>query len=212
MNDNLLGTKKGKILVFLLSGPKKMTEIKEIISSYDVLRYNILELQQEGYIKKTESRDNKRKYIVTLTEKGRQIADKLKEAENVSQGIRINSDSGEEINIPLSQEEAEKTQNLRFLFHVNVLDDHITVEEVVPGKPSRIFNIYIRQNGGGNFRLWCEYDNSFDCLHVRAAWTYRQVQQMMMAYRGKTKVCPVCGFENPENAKYCMNCGAKLGN
>ncbi|WMT51836.1 MAG: zinc-ribbon domain-containing protein [Ferroplasma sp.] len=209
MNENLLGTKKGKILVFLLSGPKMMTELKSVISSYDVLRYNILELQSSGYITKTESRDNNRKYVVSLTEKGREVAQNLKNAEEVSEGrIRINGD--DEINIQLSTEEIEKSKNLRFLFHVNVLDDHITVEEVVPGKNPRIFNIYIKQNGGGNFRLWCEQDNSYDCWHVRAAWGYPQVQAMMMRYKGKTKICPVCHFENPENAKFCMNCGAKL--
>jgi len=116
----------------------------------------------------------------------------------------------DEINIQLSRDEIEKSKNLRFLFHVNVLDDHITVEEVVPGKNPRIFNIYIKQNGGGNFRLWCEQDNSYDCWHVRAAWGYPQVQQMMMRYKGKIKICPACEYENPENAKFCMNCGAKL--
>ncbi|PYB67472.1 hypothetical protein DMB44_09065 [Thermoplasma sp. Kam2015] len=33
---------------------------------------------------------------------------------------------------------------------------------------------------------------------------------MMMHYREKTKICPVCGYENPEEVKFCMNCGAKL--
>ena len=50
MNNDLFGTKKSKILISLLSGPKKMTELQDIISSYDVLRYNVLELQTEGLI------------------------------------------------------------------------------------------------------------------------------------------------------------------
>ena len=217
MNDNLLGTKKGKILVFLLSGPKMMTELKEIISSYDVLRYSILELQTLGYIKKNEQRDGNRRFLVSLTDKGKEMALRLKEAEQVaeaptsqeaSEGI-IHVD-GEEINIKLNPEEQKNSQYLKYLFHFNVLDNHITVEEAVPGKPTRIFNIYIKQNGGGYFRLWCEADNSYDCWHVKEAWGYPQVQQMMMHYTGKTKICPVCSHENRENANFCENCGAKL--
>ena len=216
MNDSFLGTKKGKILQFLLSGPKMMTELKSIISSYDVLRYNILELQTGGYITKNEYREDKRKYIVTLTDKGREIALRLKEAQEVSEtpidqeaeGV-IHID-GEEINVALTPEERENSQYLKFLFHFNVLDNHITVEEAVPGKRSRIFNIYVKQNGNGIFRLWCEQDDSYECWHVREAWTYPQVQKMMTQYKGKVKICPVCGAENRERAHYCDNCGAKL--
>jgi DNA-binding HxlR family transcriptional regulator/ribosomal protein L40E len=216
MNDSFLGTKKGKILQFLLSGPKMMTELKSIISSYDVLRYNILELQTGGYITKNEYREDKRKYIVTLTDKGREIALRLKEAQEVSEtpidqeaeGV-IHID-GEEINVALTPEERENSKYLKFLFHFNVLDNHITVEEAVPGKRSRIFNIYVKQNGNGIFRLWCEQDDSYECWHVKEAWGYPQVKKMMTQYKGRVKICQVCGYENPENAKFCMECGAKL--
>ena len=213
MNEDLLGTKKGKILLYLLSGPKMMTELKSIISSYDVLRYNILELQTEGYINKKENRDDKRKFLVSLTDNGREMALRLKEAQKVS-GVSIvqpeEEEKGEKLNLELTDRKVEKAKYLKVLYHVNVLDDHITVEELRPNKPSRIFNIYIRKNGGGNFRLWCEFDDSYECWHVQAAWTYPQVQKMMTQYKGRVKVCPVCGFENPERAKFCMDCGAKL--
>ena len=213
MNEDLLGTKKGKILLYLLSGPKMMTELKSIISSYDVLRYNILELQTEGYINKKENRDDKRKFLVSLTDNGREMALRLKEAQKVS-GVSIvqpeEEEKGEKLNLELTDRKVEKAKYLKVLYHVNVLDDHITVEELRPNKPSRIFNIYIRKNGGGNFRLWCEFDDSYECWHVQAAWTYPQVQKMMTQYKGKVKICPVCGFENPERAKFCMDCGAKL--
>ena len=83
---SMLGTKKGQILEELLSGKKMMTELKSVVSSYDVLRYNLLELQTEGYILKTESRDDKRRYFISLTEKGREVADKLKKAEAITRG------------------------------------------------------------------------------------------------------------------------------
>ena len=35
-------------------------------------------------------------------------------------------------------------------------------------------------------------------------------KKMMMRYKGKTKICPSCGYENPEEAVYCMKCATKL--
>ena len=88
---SMLGTKKGQILEELLSGRKMMTELKSIVSSYDVLRYNLLELQTEGYITKKESRDDKRRYFISLTDKGRELAEQLKRAEAISQGRKLPS-------------------------------------------------------------------------------------------------------------------------
>ena len=88
---SMLGTKKGKILTELLSGRKMITELKSIVPSYDVLRYNLLELQTEGYITKKESRDDKRRYFIDLTDKGRRVAEQLKRAEAISQGRNLPS-------------------------------------------------------------------------------------------------------------------------
>ena len=88
---SLVGTKKGRILVELLSGQKMMTELKSVISSYDVLRYNLLELQNEGYIVKKEQRDDKRRYLVSLTPEGKRVADQLKRAEVMSNGVSFPS-------------------------------------------------------------------------------------------------------------------------
>ncbi len=115
-----------------------------------------------------------------------------------------------EIDVKLSAEEVELAKNLTMLFHVNVIDDHITVEEEKPGKASRIFNIYIRQSGNGEFRLWCEYDNSYECWHVKTAWTYPHVQKMMMHYKDKTKPCGHCKTVNDSDALFCKRCGVKL--
>ena len=152
---SMLGTKKGEILKELLSGKKMMTELKSIVSSYDVLRYNILELQTDGYITKKESRDDKRRYFISLTEKGQKIAEQLKRAEEIATAPTVEIKDVHELDLTMTDEEAEMAKHLNLLFHINVMDDHITVEEVKPGKPSRIFNIYVKRNGNGEFRLWC---------------------------------------------------------
>ena len=205
-----IGTKKGRILEELLSGRKMMTELKSIVSSYDVLRYNLLELQTEGYITKKESRDDKRRYFVSLTDKGREVAEQLKKAEQIANLSNPMIPEMKDLNLKMTDEEVEMTKSLTPLFHINVLDDHITVQENPPGEASRIFNIYIKRNGNGEFRLWCEHDDSYDCWHVKAAWTYPHVQRMMIQYQSKMKVCHVCGAENRERAKFCDQCGSKL--
>ena len=207
---SLIGTKKGRILEELLSGRKMMTELKSIVSSYDVLRYNLLELQTEGYITKKESRDDKRRYFVSLTDKGREVAEQLKKAEQIANLSNPMIPEMKDLNLKMTDEEVEMTKSLTPLFHINVMDDHITVQENPPGEASRIFNIYIKRNGNGEFRLWCEHDDSYDCWHVKAAWTYPHVQRMMIQYQGKMKVCHVCGAENRERAKFCDQCGSKL--
>lgn len=207
---SLIGTKKGRILEELLSGRKMMTELKSIVSSYDVLRYNLLELQTEGYITKKESRDDKRRYFVSLTDKGREVAEQLKKAEQIANLSNPMIPEMKDLNLKMTDEEVEMTKSLTPLFHINVMDDHITVQENPPGEASRVFNIYIKRNGNGEFRLWCEHDDSYDCWHVKAAWTYPHVQRMMIQYQGKMKVCHVCGAENRERAKFCDQCGSKL--
>ena len=205
------------ILIFLLEHDTvNKTDLVTVVHSNTSVDKLVNELKNEGLISVRKEFAGRNTYYISLTRKGHAVALRLKEAEEVaeSQGDKeaegIIHIDGEEINVALTPEERENSKYLKFLFHFNVLDNHITVEEAVPGKRSRIFNIYVKQNGNGIFRLWCEQDDSYECWHVREAWGYPQVQKMMTQYKGRVKICSVCGYENPENAKYCMECGAKL--
>ena len=198
--------------IYSFNEPIAKKDLGKVVKSHQVLDNLLTNLEKDGYIHISSNIVGPRVFKISLTDKGRAVARKLKEAEEVadqdSDGV-IHID-GEEINVALTPEERENSQYLKFLFHFNVMDNHITVEEAVPGKSKRLFNIYLKQNCHGDFRLWCEQDNSYDCWHVKEAWGYPQVQKMMTQYKGRVKICPVCGYENPENAKYCMECGAKL--
>ena len=211
------------ILLFLLVHKTvKKTDLVSIIHSNNSVDKLINELNTEGFISVKKEFAGRNTYYISLTDTGRSVAEKLKQAQDAAEGKQTeetqvsshapvaHEEKAEKLDLELTDEEVEKTKHLNLLYHVNVMDDHVTVEELIPGKPSRIFNIYIKQNGGGNFRLWCEYHDSYDCWHVKAAWTYPQVQKMMTQYKGKVKVCPICGTENREMAHYCDNCGAKL--
>ena len=205
------------ILIFLLEHDTvNKTDLVTVVHSNTSVDKLVNELDKEGLISVRKEFAGRNTYYISLTKKGRAVAFRLKEAEEVAEtpdtqeaeGI-IHFD-GDEINVKLTPEEQQNRKYLKFLFHFNVMDNHITVEEAVPGKNKRIFNIYIRRNGNGIFRLWCEEDDSYECWHVREAWGYPEVQKMMTQYKGRVKICPVCGYENPENAKFCMECGAKL--
>ena len=209
MDISKYGKHGSSILIYLLEkGEIPITDFSKIHIGPTTYYRSLANLEKDGLVKRREIINKRKIVLISLTEKGKTTAVKLKEAQDVSDGI-IHVD-GEEINIKLNPEEQKNSQYLKYLFHFNVLDNHITVEEAVPGQPTRIFNIYVKQNGHGYFRLLCEADNSFDCWHVKEAWGYPQVQKMMMRYKGKTKICPACGYENPEEAVYCMKCATKL--
>ena len=163
-------------------------------------------LEADNLIVRKEILKKRRLVKISLTDKGREVAQALRVLETV--------DESKNSNPPLSihvNNEIKKIKELRLLYHINVLDDHVTIEEIPQGSGRpRIFNVYIKRNGHGDFMLWCERDESFECVHAQVAWTYPQVQHMVVHYKGKTKICRVCGYENPDDHLYCGHCGAKL--
>ena len=173
----LLGTNKGKILSSLFESPKKMTDLKKIVSSYDVLRYIILELEQGGYISRKETFDDKRKIVVSLTDKGRQVAEQLKKAQAIAEGKNVSDDATVEMPENWAKKWKEDTKNLSLLYHVNVFEDHVTIGEDKDGR-THVHMVYVRINGRGIMRLWCEDDDSYECIHVQYAWTLPLVQEM----------------------------------
>ena len=210
--------------IYANSGTVQKKDLAKVVKSHQVLDNLLESLQKDGYIAISSNKIGPRVYSISLTPIGKDAAKKFQsivndendkqvienqvDLDNRSEGV-IHVD-GEDINIKLEPEERKNSKYLKILIHSNVLDDHIAVEESIPGRPTRIFNIYIRQNGHGYFRLWCEEDKSFDCWHVKEAWTYPAVQKMMMEYKYKTKVCPYCKTVNDLDADYCKHCGAKL--
>jgi DNA-binding MarR family transcriptional regulator/ribosomal protein L40E len=209
--DSLSEKYSNLLLSYLLSKEKFLkTDLQVIVTNIQTLDKLLNKFQNDNLIKIEKKIIGRRTFEISLTDKGRRVAEQLKKAQEIANSPTIEIKEMDDLDLTMTDEEAEMAKHLNLLFHINVMDDHITVEEVKPGKPSRIFNIYVKRNGNGEFRLWCEHDDSYDCWHVKAAWTYPHVQKMMMHYKGKVKVCPSCGYEDPEAAKFCMNCAAKL--
>ena len=167
-------------------GTIKKTDLLEIITSSWTLDKLVPKLERDGLIIVKTSEFGRKTYTISLTDKGRAAAEQLKRVEEAASGIVIHEDEGriEVSNVP--EEWKEKWKNLHALIHVNVYDDHVTIMETNhegTGK-ERIFNIYIRENGHGQLRLWCELDESFDCYHIGYALTLAPVQDMFARVRG----------------------------
>ncbi|MCL4336115.1 MAG: hypothetical protein M1344_02650 [Candidatus Thermoplasmatota archaeon] len=175
------------ILHFLLEhGTINKSELGAVITSPPILNRELDKMEDDGFLTITESRIGRRTYKVELTPKGRAVAEQLMKAQEIATDAIIYEEEGriEIKNVP--EEWKEKWKNLRALFHVNVFEDHVTIMETNhegTGR-ERIFNIYVRENGQGHLRLWCEADESFDCHHIGYALTLAPVQDMFARVRG----------------------------
>ncbi len=176
------------VMLFLMHAPSevKKSDLFSIIKSHQVLDKLLTALANDGYILYRSNEIGPKKYSISLTPKGRQVAEQLKKAEEAAKGLVIHEEEGriEISNIP--EEWKDKWKNLHALFHVNVFEDHVTILETNhqgTGR-SRTFNIYVKENGHGHLRLYCEADESFDCYHIGYALTLAPVQDMFARVRG----------------------------
>lgn len=209
--DSLSEKYSNLLLSYLLSKEKFLkTDLQVIVTNIQTLDKLLNKFQNDNLIKIEKKIIGRRTFEISLTDKGRRVAEQLKKAQEIVNSPTIEIREMDDLDLTMTDEEAEMAKHLNLLFHINVMDDHITVEEVKPGKPSRIFNIYVKRNGNGEFRLWCEHDDSYDCWHVKAAWTYPHVQKMMMHYKEKAKVCVNCHESNDSDAIFCKHCGVRL--
>ena len=180
MNETLLTGHRVRILRYLREhGPVNKSELSEVITSPPILSRELDWMQEAGLLTITESRIGRRTFKVELTPKGDDVAYQVELAIEASV-----------MTPPLNRKEIQAkhaetwksnfdraTKNLSALYHVNVLDDHVTIgEKTATGE--RVINIYVKVNGHGILRLWCEEDESFECIHVQYAWTLPDVQEM----------------------------------
>ena len=99
--------------------------------------------------------------------------------------------SGEQIMLRSDYDEfLNRSKYMSILTHVNVLSDHIAIQELNYDKKGhdRVLFIYVKVNGNGVLRLWCEVDNSYSCWHVKYAWTLPDVQEMIQNQYSKGNI------------------------
>ena len=161
------------ILTFLLEkGEVKKTDLSLVVSSPQTYQRAIKELEKEGYVVQRETIIGRKIVNVSLTPKGRYVAEQLKRAETAALVTHA-------YELPPAFD--REFEGLSAMTHFNVLDDHVAIMEHNydgTGK-DRVVMVYVRLNGRGFMRLWCEEDENFDCIHVKYAWTLPKVQEMI---------------------------------
>ena len=159
------------VIRFLYKADKPVikSSLSKVVNNPYTLSKLLESLSKEGLVDYSINEFGRKSYRISLTPKGRLVAEQLMKAEQIANSPTVEIKDVHELDLTMTDEEAEMAKHLNLLFHINVMDDHITVEEVKLGKPSRIFNIYVKRNGNDEFRLWCEHDNSYDWWHVKAA-------------------------------------------
>jgi len=144
-----LSKKQTKILLELLKGKRKMTELQKIIKNYPSLQKEIMILEAAGLVERKEEFERQRVVYVSLTEKGKAIAQQMRRAEKIAK---------------MSEEELKKFRGLHYLEHFNVYEDHITLtDSSIEGV--RYVNIFAKPKGDILY-FWCDVHEATDCYHI----------------------------------------------
>lgn len=157
-----------KILEYIFKhGKVHISDLKNVVSNYTTYSRTVSLLSQDGIVKIEEKKIGRLNKYITLTEKGTEVCLQL----------GMNRDSPYEMPSDFQRE----FKSLSAMVHFNVRDDHIAVvEHNYDGSGKyRIVYVYTKPNGHNVMRLWCEVDETFDCIHTRFAWTLPDVQAMV---------------------------------
>ena len=159
-------------------GAIKKTDLLEIITSSWTLDKLIPKLEKDGLITIKTSEIGRKTYTISLTDKGRIAAEQLKMMDQAASG---------ELPYVIPPDFGKEFEGLSAMTHLNVLDDHIAITEHNydgTGK-DRVIMVYVKLNGRGIMRLYCDADDSYECRHTRYAWTLPSVQEMVQVQRIK---------------------------
>ena len=169
---------KSVILKLLEKDTFMKSELFKIVSSNQTLDKLLDALEKDGYVTKISSKYGRRTYSISLTDKGRAAAEQLKRMDAVAARTET---------YELPPDFDKEFEGLSAMTHLNVLDDHIAITEHNydgTGK-DRIVMVYVKLNGRGIMRLFCEVDDAYECKHTRYAWTLPSVQEMVQIQRDK---------------------------
>jgi len=159
-------------------GSIKKTDLLDIITSSWTLDKLIPKLERDGLIVVKISEIGRKTYTISLTEKGHMATEQLKKMDEVAartETYELPHDFGKEF------------EGLSAMTHLNVLEDHIAITEhnYDDSGKDRIVMVYVKLNGRGIMRLFCEVDDAYECRHTRYAWTLPSVQEMVQIQRDR---------------------------
>ena len=165
------------VLLFLSErGSVKQNELLEVIPSNLTIEKLGNSLKEAGLINITHQMMGRKIFIYSLSERGHAVALKLKETLEAAEEINNERNI---LEVPPNYDSLFR--NLSIQGRLNVLDDHIAINETNWDRAGhdRVVLVYAKLNGHNIMRLWCEVDNTYDCVHTKYAWSLPDVQAMV---------------------------------
>jgi hypothetical protein len=181
-NEAFLTSVSQKILLELFRMDREVvkTSLLSVVRNAYSLERHLHELKDKGLIEIREEKIVRRTFYVSLTALGSRVASQLLQVKESM--APMGTDSYE-----MPEDFGKEFEGLSAMTHLNVLDDHIAITEhnYDGSGRDRVVMVYVKVNGRGFMRLWCELDNSYDCRHTRYAWTLPSVQEMVQVQKEK---------------------------
>ncbi len=181
-NEAFLTSVSQKILLELFRIDREVvkTSLLSVVRNAYSLERRLHELKDKGLIEIREEKIVRRTFYVSLTALGRRVASQLLQVKESM--APMGTDSYE-----LPPDFGKEFEGLSAMTHLNVLGDHIAITEhnYDGSGRDRVVMVYLKVNGRGIMRLWCELDSSFECRHTRYAWTLPSVQEMVQVQKEK---------------------------
>lgn len=153
-----------------------ITRLSELVKTSPTYTRTVELMTSDGLINSREVIRHRRYRLISLTDKGKALAESLIRTE---QELSTSNCSSLHI-LPPNYEDQFK--NLSADTHLNAPnDDHIAIKELNydGAGHDRVVFVYVKLNSHNIMRLWCQADQAFDCVHTKYAWSLPDVQAMV---------------------------------
>ena len=182
----LLSVKSQEVLQSLTDGKTaNKSDLFLIVKNWYSVSRVIEELSSGGYVDvHKRPRPGGYTYSISITQKGLNVAQQLRKTEEVA---RAELQEGE-TTFKMVPEWRDRFKGLSTMMHLNVLDDHVAIEEIdYSGKTSSVVTVYVKRIDS-HFELWCEKDESKECKHVDFAWSLPHMRALIEDYIREGKI------------------------
>ncbi|MCL4341232.1 MAG: hypothetical protein M1431_03950 [Candidatus Thermoplasmatota archaeon] len=185
MNSSSLDLRFSKsVLIRLLGRSCLKTALQDIVKNLYSLDKLLAQLSNDGLIKIDQKAFGKNIQEISLTPKGRQVAEQLRKAEEIAKGEI--TEEGAQFKMP--PDWRDRFKGLSAMTHLNVLDDHVAIQEIdQSGKTTSVIMVYVKRINS-HFELWCEKDESKECKHVDFAWSLPHMRSLIEEYIKEGKI------------------------
>ena len=150
-----------------------MKDLIHVATNWRSIVSAVSRLTEAGYLETTREVGGRRTYTITLTEKGRAVAEQLRHVEEIASGKVIARVSAES-----TQRLKDQLQTVTIMHHVNIVDDVIRVGDWHGGK-KRIADVRVKMIGR-RLHLYCDLCLSESCEHVDFVWVIPSVRAKLL--------------------------------